>query len=425
MMEGMSRIDLQLPTLQNWNCHNCSGCCRQHGIYITEEERQRIESQNWTADDGVPADRPLIVSARRSGPRPYRLAQQPDGACVFLDERGLCRIHGKFGEDAKPLACRIYPYAFHPAGERIAVSLRFSCPSVVANRGEPVARQRKEIRKIAEQVVPPNYRATPPPRITGKVQLDWPDTLRIIDRLDATFADDNATIAVKLLRALFWIDLIDQTQFERIRGERLDELLDLLMEAAAVEVAAGLPENKPSKIGMSQFRLLAGQYARQDTFASAQRGWRGRWQMLRFAWKLASGTGMLPALNDELREVPFTALQGPVAVPEASQELFTRYYRVKLQGIHFCGRAFYDIPLVEGFYSLAMVLPTTLWIARWRAVSSGQEKVGPEDVAYALTLVDHQHGYSDALGTWNARRRILNLARMGDLPKLITQFGGS
>lgn len=145
--------------------------------------------------------------------------------------------------------------------------------------------------------------------------------------------------------------------------------------------------------------------------------------MLRFAWKLASGTGMLPALNDELRAVPFAVLQGPIAVPEASQELFTRYYRVKLQGLHFCGRAFYDIPLVEGFYSLAMVLPATLWIARWRAASEGREGVDPEDVAYALTLVDHQHGYSDALGTWNARRRILNLCKMGDLPRLVRLLG--
>ena len=51
--------------------------------------------------------------------RRYRLGHQADGACVFLDERGLCRIHAKFGEQAKPLACRIYPYAFHPAGKKI------------------------------------------------------------------------------------------------------------------------------------------------------------------------------------------------------------------------------------------------------------------------------------------------------------------
>jgi lysine-N-methylase len=129
-------LPISLPTIQNWSCHNCGGCCRQHAIAITAEEHQRITAQNWTPQDGIPAGRPIF---ERVGILPwskwYRLGHQPDGACVFLDERGLCRIHAKFGEAAKPLACRIYPYAFHPAGRKVVVSLRFSCPSVAANRG--------------------------------------------------------------------------------------------------------------------------------------------------------------------------------------------------------------------------------------------------------------------------------------------------
>ena len=123
----MSRISVLLPMLQNWNCHNCGGCCREHEITITESERQRIEDQGWVAADGVPTDRPLLVR----GAAGWRLNHQADGACVFLDNRGLCRIHAKFGEQAKPLACRMYPYAIHPAGGSLTASLRFSCPSVV------------------------------------------------------------------------------------------------------------------------------------------------------------------------------------------------------------------------------------------------------------------------------------------------------
>lgn len=451
----MSRLSLELPTLQNWSCHNCSGCCRQHGIFITEEERLRIESQKWTAADGVCPDQPLYVKA--GSPRskhPWRLSQQTDGSCVFLDERGLCRIHGKFGEAAKPFACRIYPYAFHPAGDKIAVSLRFSCPSVASNRGETVVSQEKELREIAARLVPPNHRDIPPPKLTDKVQLDWADTLHIVHRLDATFADDQTPVAMKLLRALFWIDLIEQTRFEKIRGERLGELLDLLTAAAVVEVPGG-PENRdqgrgervesresrakaetattlnspplnstpPSKIGLSQFRLLAGQYARQDTFASMQQGLAGRWRMLRFALRLTSGRGTLPALSDDLRETPFAALERPFGgLSMESEELFTRYFRVKIQGLHFFGRAYYDTPLVEGWYSLALVLPATLWIARWRAASAGRDRLIHDDVLQALMLVDHNHGYSDAFGTWSSRRRVKNLVRLGDLNKLVTWY---
>src|SRR5579863_3499514 len=133
---AMTTLPLQLPTIQNWCCHNCGGCCRQHAIEITQEEYERIKGQGWTGQPGYGPEQPLFEW--HAGPpwkKRYRLAHRSDGACVFLNEQGLCRIHAKFGEPAKPLACRVYPYAFHPAGKEITVSLRFSCPSVVANRG--------------------------------------------------------------------------------------------------------------------------------------------------------------------------------------------------------------------------------------------------------------------------------------------------
>ena len=101
---GMASHLLTLPTIQNWSCHNCSGCCRQHLIEVTEEERQRILDQQWSEEDGIASEQPVLVPF--AGPpwkKRYRLGHQPDGACVFLDEKGLCKIHAKFGEAAKPL----------------------------------------------------------------------------------------------------------------------------------------------------------------------------------------------------------------------------------------------------------------------------------------------------------------------------------
>ena len=102
--------------------------------------------------------------------------------------------------------------------------------------------------------------------------------------------------------------------------------------------------------------------------------------------------------------------------------MLTRYFRVKIQGLHFCGRAYYGVPVVEGIYSLALVFPVIMWIARWRAASAGREEITHQDVLSALTLVDHQHGYSDAFGTWGSRRRVQTLAHMGDLTKLIVWY---
>src|SRR6188508_152333 len=117
----MTSVRLSLPVIQNWDCHNCGGCCRQHQIEITEAEYQRIVDQKWTDADGVPAGKVVVKAGGLLGKLRYRLAHQVDGACVFLNEQGLCRIHAKFGEAGKPLACLVYPYAFHPAGKAVAV----------------------------------------------------------------------------------------------------------------------------------------------------------------------------------------------------------------------------------------------------------------------------------------------------------------
>ena len=221
-------ISLTLPTIQNWSCHNCGGCCRQHAIEVTEEERQRILSQGWTANDGTPTGNALFE--RHAGPpwaKRYRLAHQADGACVFLDERGLCRIHAKFGEAAKPLACRVYPYAFHPAGKQVTVSLRFSCPSVVANRGRSMKQNADEIKQLARAVVPEGHERTPPPALSGRERVDWPDLLRVIDAIDATLAAESVPITLKLNRTLFWLNLVEQSRFDKLSSGRLTEFLEI------------------------------------------------------------------------------------------------------------------------------------------------------------------------------------------------------
>src|SRR5262249_57012060 len=75
----------------------------------------------------------------------YRLRKRPDGACGFLSPAGLCRIHEELGADKKPLACRLFPFRFHPAEGAPLVTASFSCPTVVANTGALLGEQQKEL----------------------------------------------------------------------------------------------------------------------------------------------------------------------------------------------------------------------------------------------------------------------------------------
>lgn len=423
----MPGFSLELPTLQNWSCHNCSGCCRQHGIFITDEEQQRIEQQNWTAADGVDPDLPVVVRAKGHTGRRWRLAHQDDGACVFLNEQGLCRIHAKFGEAAKPIACRIYPYAFHPAGKKIAIGLRFSCPSVVKNLGRPVRDQASDLKSLANAVVPEYATSVPAPDIVPGQRIAWSDFHKLNRALDETFADATAPFLANLFRALTWVGLVEQSQLNLVDGVRIEDYLRVIRDAASkdnpADVRPLLPRvAPPSGAGRVQFRQLCGQYVRSDTFA-ADRSLRGRLQLLRNVLRFTRGSGLAPAVREPFREVPFEALEQPFGEwPTEAEEILTRYYRVKIQSLHYCGPAFYDRPFVEGFYSLVLVYPCVMWIARWLAVGAGRTSLEVDDLATALAAVDHHQGYNRSLASWSARRRVKTLMQMGDLLKLCAWY---
>lgn len=415
---------LELPTLQNWSCHNCAGCCKQHLIEVTEEERLRIVSQDWTPADGVPADRPVLVW--HAGPlwkKRYRLGHRSDGGCVFLNEQGLCRIHAKFGEAAKPLPCRIYPYAFHPAGGRLAVSLRFSCPSVTANRGTAVAAQRPDLTELATLAVPKGAENLPPPRLTRLEQVGWDDFQPFVEALDESFADPTAPLQLRLLRILTWTGIVEQSHFATISGPQLQEFLGIIRQAAAVEHARFPTAVAPSRVARLDFRILAAAYTRKDTIDQLNSGWWGRYRLLRAILRFLRGTGELPAMQEELPAVRFEAIEAPMGrLTPGMEELFERYFRVKIQGLHFCGRGFYDAPLTEGVASLVLMFPITLWLARWVAAGKGRSQPIDEDVNLALNLADHNHGFSGLLGQGHMRTRVRRLAQTGGLATLCSWY---
>ena len=95
---------------------------------------------------------------------------------------------------------------------------------------------------------------------------------------------------------------------------------------------------------------------------------------------------------------------------------------MKIQGLHFCGPAYYNVPLVEGFQSLALVVPVVLWLARWLAAGQGRTRLETDDVSKALSIADHHHGYSPAFGQSGFRGRVRFLARLDDISKLLVWY---
>ena len=411
---------MKLPTVQNWSCHSCGDCCRQK-ILLSEADRRRILEQKWTAAEGVPDGEAAFVKMGGQ----YFMAHQPDGACVFLDANNRCRIHARFGEAAKPLGCRVFPFAFYPTGERtVGLGLRFDCPSIAANRGAPIPDQGRMLRALQELAVP-DAAGFKPPAVAGAQRLDWADTMRIVSGLRRIVCENetDTPLPLRLVHALFVAGMLGKATFDKVRGDRIDELIDTLATAAPLETAQSLDDiPEPSGLAKMQFRVIVAQYGVRDV--QEQRGIRYRLGKALAGYRLARGKGRTPAMQKDLGRVSFADIEQTFAGEDPDiDRLFERYFDVKLSGMGFCGLGCYGWDVVEGFVNLVLLYPVAMFVARWSARSRGADSVEVTDVERALAIVDPHHGRSPAMAMGNFRRRVRWLIEKEDLGKLVGWYG--
>jgi lysine-N-methylase len=225
------------------------------------------------------------------------------------------------------------------------------------------------------------------------------------------------------LRSLEFIKLLDQATFDKIQGARMQELCELL--AMDIEARVGITTSAEpivSKLGKTHFLLFVGQYVKKENWQTAAAGWGYRWKSMLAMWKISSNKGDLPEINPEFRSVPFAAIEEPFqGLPKESVELLERYYRIKVQSLHFTGPAFYGMNLVDGYTALLLVYPIVVYLARWKAAAEGRKTLRPDDVELALRTVDHHHGYSSALDGILVRNRFRYLLKY-DLASLISHY---
>jgi len=150
-------------------------------------------------------------------------------------------------------------------------------------------------------------------------------------------------------------------------------------------------------------RLLVLEHARTVTVKDLKAPGGSRWRLVKAIFRFGRANGRTPALREGLASVKFADIEksfGPLSA--SAEELLTRYFRVKVQSIHFCGRAFHDRPLIEGFRNLALLYPTIIWLSRWLAMSDKRTSLTDADLAKAISMVDYHYGYSPYLN-WRVR----------------------
>ncbi len=411
-----------LPVIQNWDCHGCGQCCQEYEVIVTDAERERIAAQGWVGDPAIP-DGPLFV---RSGPRRrgmYRLAAKADNTCIFLKDDGRCRIHEKFGSEAKPLACRIYPFVLVPAGDHWRVGMRYACPSAVDNLGRPIKASLADLReygKALEESEGVNERSALPPPLQGRRHVVWADLERFTDAILALLARPDSPLEYRLRLVLALATLCRQASFEKVTGTRLSEFLNLVSQSLIGEVEQN-PERigRPEWVGRILFRQVAALYGRRDTGPRAGVSSQGRLALLRAAIRFARGSGPVPRVHGLLPETTFEKLEEPAGpLPLAAEAMLSRYYRVKVESHQFFGPTNFRASYWDGLESLLLTFPVISWLSRAFTDRSRED-------AYhlAVRIVDDNFGHNRLLGMQRQRWATRVLASRGELMKLIAWYG--
>jgi lysine-N-methylase len=414
-----------LPMVQNWDCHVTGTCCKEYRVTLSEDERRRIEAQGWD-----PAELGGLNPFTRYGPpwrRQVALTQRPDDdGCVFLSEQGRCRIHERFGYDAKPLPCRLYPFVPIPAGDHWRVGLRYACPSAAANKGRAMPEHQPALLAFAAQLAErenlrpqPDGALTRPPRLDESRRLPWPAFLRLVDVLLAVLRDRRDAMERRLRKCLILVRDLRRARLDQVGEDRLPELLRLLQSAAEADTPtspAAVPA--PGWVGRILFRQAVALYSRKDSGPNRGVGARGWSARLHAAVRFARGRGPVPRLHAALPESTFEDTERPRGpLPPVADEVLERYYTIKVSSLQFCGPPSFGLPAWEGFEALALTFPVVLFLARmWRDLPREQA------VANALTVVDYHVGFNRVLASFRQRLARGILSRGGELSRLVAWY---
>jgi lysine-N-methylase len=358
--------------------------------------------------------------------RRVELNHREDGSCVFLSPEGRCRIHERFGYEAKPLPCRLFPFVLVPAGDHWRVGLRYACPSAAANRGRALPEHNPALLDFAEGLARREHleplddgTLVPPPLMESGGKLGWPDTLRLVDALLGHVQNRRDPVERRLRKCLHLAAQMRKARLHDIHGSRLRELLDLLSSAAEAETPANpMLVPRPGWIGRVLFRQSAALYTRKDHGPNRGLSSRGRLALFGAAMRFAFGKGPIPRMHRGLPEATFDEVEQPRGpLPAEAEAILERYYTIKVGSLQFCGAASFGLPFWEGFETLTLTLPLVLWVSRmYRDLSREQA------ITNALTVIDDHVGFNRILASFRQRLSFYILARTGELSRLIAWY---
>ncbi|HEX2952212.1 MAG TPA: YkgJ family cysteine cluster protein [Armatimonadota bacterium] len=406
------------PAFQCYSCQGCGDCCRgRFAIIISAADRERLEQQQWSAEELQLNGQPLFTPQNGG----FQLAHRADGACVFLDDQGRCRIHARYGESEKPLPCRLYPFRFVPLGNQVRVDVRFDCPSTAGNFGHPIPSYRSSLLSLMPQVVPEYAATLSAPPFYGNVRSTWAQLCRITETFERLLLNDSLDITRRVLGCVNFAAALRSPRIVSLEGRKLSEFLETVLtkviETAEKDTLRRVP---PPGIVQSMFRHLLSIYARMDRVGEKT----STIQRLKHSLRMSSGRGQVPPIRQGFPSVAFTDIDRMSVTPQhGAAAMIERYLHLRLSSMSFFGRTFYDRSYLDGMNSLLLTYPLVCWIARAYAVEQGLQAPDAGCMEQALQIVDHQHGMNPLLNIAIEHVRTNFLTERSHLRSLVIWYG--
>jgi len=409
------RVPLEILDLpeQRYTCHGCGDCCRDFSVQLRDEDLERLEAQGWAKERGE------SVTVEFRGRRYLR--QRPDGGCLFLQDDGLCEIHARYGFHEKPVACRLFPFNLAPDSGGTRAGLNFACQSVRANRGSTLESHRDDLRRALREV--PESVVVAPPLLAGDLRAEPAEVDALTAGLDRWLGRDEVPLTIRLDGFAWLAQGIGAASFSEVRGERITELVDLLVSALPDELLH-LPVDPPGRGQRKQLRQAV--FARIEdprfTDDESRPTLGAKLDQWRRSRRFARGRGSIPGLARGW-SIPedFESVAAMPKVPgsEAVTDLVVRWLRSTVRGGRAWGSGYYGWSIADGVQALALNLACVGWLARAHAAGVGEEVVTLDSVGEALGRIDRASGRAVWLGSMGERLRLRYLATDDGLRRLV------
>ncbi len=147
-----------------FSCTRCGSCCGGHNVGpVFDDVLEGLADKLGDLREATRSAKGLFFAMDGGGAGPggeLVLCHQSRGSCVFLDDDRRCRVHAAYGADAKPRACRIFPYELVATPRGVAVTVQRECRGFVeARQGKRLADDEAHLRRIL--ALAPALTATP------------------------------------------------------------------------------------------------------------------------------------------------------------------------------------------------------------------------------------------------------------------------